>query len=193
MKALILPVVLLLAGTGAGVGAGMFLSGSGEADAAHDGAAGAADHAASDPAAIQNPCGELPMAEGDHAGDGAAEETELGEGEAQEGREYVRLNNQFVVPVVDTGEVSALVVLSLSLEVPIGTRDDVFAHEPKIRDSFLQVLFDHANIGGFTGNFTSSSNMRVLRNSLREAAKDVMGGTIADVLIIDIVRQDIQN
>ena len=63
--------------------------------------------------------------------------------------EYVKLSNQFVVPVVKGKTVVSLVVLSLSLEVPEGQKDAVFRREPKLRDSFLQVLFDHANIGGF--------------------------------------------
>jgi len=35
--------------------------------------------------------------------------------------------------------------------------------------------------------------MRVLRSGLREAAQDILGERIIDVLIIDIVRQDVQD
>ena len=68
--------------------------------------------------------------------------------------EYVKLNNQFVVPVVEDGRVAAMVVLSLSLEVEAGNTEAVYQREPKLRDAFLQVLFDHANVGGFCGSFT---------------------------------------
>ena len=105
-------------------------------------------------------------------------------------REYVKMNNQFVVPVVKGADVQALVVMSLSLEVPAGQKDAIYAREPKLRDSFLQVLFDHANIGGFDGAFTNANNLAVLRSALREVAQKDMGDQISDVLIIEIARQD---
>lgn len=104
---------------------------------------------------------------------------------------YVKLNNQFVVPVVKNKAVVALVVLSLSLEVPEYEKDGVFKREPKLRDSFLQVLFDHANMGGFDGAFTDANNLAVLRNALREVGqKDLGQDVLYDVLILDIARQD---
>lgn len=104
--------------------------------------------------------------------------------------EYVKLNNQFVIPVVEGGTVSALVVLALSLEVTTGSTEAVFAAEPKLRDVFLQVLFDHANAGGFKGSFTDAANLVVLRQALKEAAMQVLGDAVKDVLIVDIARQD---
>jgi hypothetical protein len=107
------------------------------------------------------------------------------------GTEFVKMNNQFVVPVVQDGLVSALVVLSLSIETAEGKTSDIYSKEPKLRDSFLQVLFDHANIGGFDGAFTSAEVLDVLRQGLREMAEKVMGeGVVKDVLIVDIARQD---
>ena len=153
----LLPVLLFLIGTGAGVGAGVFLR----------------------PA--PNPDEMAAMAEK------AAKEYEE-EKEAQ--REYVKLNNQFVVPVVKNERVSALVVLSLSVEVKAGTTQDIFSHEPKLRDVFLQALFDHANIGGFQGEFTGAGRMDLLRQSLREIAQREFPEKIYDILISDIVRQD---
>ncbi|MFD1510104.1 flagellar basal body-associated FliL family protein [Lacimonas salitolerans] len=105
--------------------------------------------------------------------------------------EYVKLNNQFVVPVVDRERVASMVVLSLSLEARAGSSDAVFAREPKLRDVFLQVLFDHANVGGFRGAFTTSGNMDSLRQALLDAAQGVMGGDVTNVLITDIARQDV--
>ncbi|MFN3824041.1 MAG: flagellar basal body-associated FliL family protein [Pseudorhodobacter sp.] len=104
--------------------------------------------------------------------------------------DFVKLNNQFVVPVLENGRVAALVILSLSLEVMPGGTEAVFAREPKIRDALLQVLFDHANAGGFRGIFTDGSNLVLLRRAMQEAAQRVMGPTVLDVLISDIVRQD---
>jgi hypothetical protein len=156
----LLPLILLLVGSGAGVGAGIFL------------------RPAPDPTAQAEPpeAVSFELAEAQNATD-----TEY---------EYVKMNNQFVVPVVDGDQVNALVVMSLSLEVPAGQKDEIYAKEPKLRDSFLQVLFDHANIGGFDGAFTNANNLDVLRGALREVAQKDMGNQISDVLIIDIARQD---
>jgi flagellar FliL protein len=104
--------------------------------------------------------------------------------------EYAKLSNQFVVPVMVEGKVAAMVILSLSLEVKNGTTSEVYAAEPKLRDVFLQVLFDHANSGGFTGAYTDGANLLLLRKALLEAAKGVLKENVSDVLIIDIVRQD---
>jgi hypothetical protein len=104
--------------------------------------------------------------------------------------EYVKLNNQFVVPVISGDQVVALVILSLTLEVTTGSGEEVFAAEPKLRDSFLQVLFDHANADGFNGAFTQSGRMERLRKALLEPARRILGAAVRDVLIVDIVRQD---
>lgn len=104
--------------------------------------------------------------------------------------EYVKLNNQFIIPLVEDERVSSMVVLSLSLEVSPGMTEAVFAKEPKLRDSFLQILFDHANTGGFRGAFTDGAQLSTLRKALLEAAKTVMPDIVTDVLITDIARQD---
>lgn len=104
--------------------------------------------------------------------------------------EYAKLSNQFIVPVMQKGKVSAMVILSLSLQVAKGMSPDVYNAEPKLRDTFLQVMFDHANSGGFSGAYTDGSNMVLLRAALLEAAKSIMGEKVSDVLITDIVRQD---
>jgi len=105
--------------------------------------------------------------------------------------DYVKLSNQFVIPVVKEGKVTALVVMSLSVEVTSGGQELIYEREPKLRDAFLQVLFDHANAGGFDGTFTNGRNMTILRDSLKEIAVTTLGSVITDVLVIDVVRQDI--
>lgn len=102
------------------------------------------------------------------------------------------MNNQFVIPVLKDGNMAALVVLSISLEVTPGGKEATFQREPKLRDAFNQVLFDHANSGGFDGVFTNSNKMVVLRDSLYEVAQKVAGPVVQDILINNIVRQDIQ-
>lgn len=169
MKRLLLPLVLLILGIGAGVGAGIALK------------------PANDEMAEANPCGDI-IADATSAS--AEEESAEAEAEASPEREYAKMNNQFIVPVVKEGRVEAMVVMALNLELLINTRQAVFATEPKLRDEFLQAMFDHANNGGFSGNFTSGENMRALRNNLLRRAQSVVGNDITDVLITDIMRQD---
>ena len=165
MKAFLIPAILALVGTGAGVGAGLVLQPEPE-----------------DAEALPScTCSDLPN-------DGAL--TVTPEPDIGPAREYARLNNQFIIPVVEDGRVAALVVLSLNLEVVPGTIETVYSAEPKLRDGFLQDMFNHANIGGFSGNFTEGTTMRALRNSLLQTAQSVIGNDVTDVLIMDIVRQD---
>ena len=104
--------------------------------------------------------------------------------------EYVKLNNQFIVPVLQDGRVTSMVILALSLEVKKGAAEKIYSREPKVRDALLQVLFDHANVGGFEGAFTDGANLVFLRTALLEAAKSTLGDDVTDVLISDIARQD---
>ncbi|MCB1369171.1 MAG: flagellar basal body-associated FliL family protein [Rhodobacteraceae bacterium] len=173
----LLPVILAILGLAAGTGAGLFLRPAPPDVAADHGGEGAPETGEDQ--------GE-PQAD-EHAEPPATERPDT----TQSSREYVKLNNQFVVPVVTDAKVSALIVLSLSIEVAAGQKETVFALEPKLRDSFLQVLFNHANSGGFDGAFTSGEKMRDLRGSLFEAAVAVLGPIASDVLVIDIVRQDV--
>ncbi|MGH1453197.1 MAG: flagellar basal body-associated FliL family protein [Paracoccaceae bacterium] len=161
----LLPIILALIGIGAGVGAGIMLKP--EHSEMVDG----------------DPCGNMVPAEEHHASSEAEEDVTE--------KEYVKLNNQFVVPIVANDRVASMVVLTLSLEVSTGDTTLIYAKEPKLRDAFLQVLFDHANMGGFKGSFTNSNNMDILRGSLMDIATKVMGDLVTDVLIVDIARQDV--
>jgi flagellar protein FliL len=120
----------------------------------------------------------------------AAAEAAKAEIPPEEMPEFVKLNNQFVVPVIKEERVAAMVILALSLEVRVGMTPEIYAREPKLRDGFLQVLFQHANAGGFDGSFTDGDNLVLLRRALLESAQKTMGDGISDVLISDIARQD---
>lgn len=113
------------------------------------------------------------------------------EAEDSSAHEFVKLNNQFVVPIIKNDRVSSMVLVSLSLEVKSGYKETVYAQEPKLRDALLQTMFDHANIGGFDGAFTQSGNLDLLKKSLFETARITLGDSLAEVLIIDIARQKI--
>lgn len=103
---------------------------------------------------------------------------------------FVKLNNQFVVPIVKEDKVRALVVMSITLQTDTDSSEGLYEKEPKVRDAFLRVLFDHAYGGGFDGAFTTSPTLEALRHALLEAAHSEIGKEVHDVLITDIVRQD---
>ena len=126
----------------------------------------------------------------DPAAEAAAAAAHSAKADPESAPEYVKLNNQFVVPVLQDGRVESMVILSLSLEVKPNSSEEVYSKEPKLRDVFLQVLFDHANAGGFRGSFTDGANLILLRRALQEAGVSVLGEILTDVLIVDIARQD---
>ncbi|MCA8883282.1 MAG: flagellar basal body-associated FliL family protein [Rhodobacteraceae bacterium] len=173
----LLPVILAVIGLGAGVGAGIFLRPDPQAE---DHGAEAGDHAAAIDCPTPGP--DLAMAD-DHGHGGAAGPELL--------TEFVKFSNQFVVPVMGDDNVQAMVVLTLSIEVSEGAKEAIYNREPKLRDAFLRVLFDHANAGGFNGNFLNSAGLDTLRSALRETAFTTAGPIVRDVLIVDLVKQQV--
>lgn len=165
MRSLLLPALLILAGLGGGIGAGLVL--------APDKAAEDVDGAALPP--------ECP-APGSASYAAAPDDAPT---------EFVKFSNQFMVPVLERDVVESMVVLSISVEVAEGSAERVYTREPRLRDAFLRVLFDHAQAGGFTGNFMNSVGLDTLRSALRETATGVSGPDVRDVLIVDLVKQDI--
>lgn len=159
----LLPIILFLIGTGAGVGAGVFLRPEPE------------------------PVVEAALPEETTE----TEEKNADDGLPADGKEYIKLSNQFVVPLVERDRIASMVVMTLSVEVPVGRGEEVFDFEPKIRDAFLRVLFDHAAIGGFEGAFLNNENLDTVRTSLTNSARMNFGEDfISDVLIFEIARQD---
>ena len=104
--------------------------------------------------------------------------------------EVVEIDEQFLVPLTDGGRVVALVVLSLGLEVVEGHAAQVSAQEPRLRAAFLNTLFQHANMGGFSGNITDAQTLATLRKALLETARGTIGPEVADVLLMGLVRND---
>lgn len=159
MIAKLLPVILMVLGTGAGVGAAMFTA---------------------------SPPSQKSEADTAKSDEKKEQKSESGTTDT----EFVRLSNQFVVPIVKLDKVASMIVVSISLETKPGIAEDVYAREPKLRDLFLRVLFDHANMGGFRGAFTDAETLDLLRNALQEVARRELGDDIKAVLITDIARQD---
>ena len=177
MKKLLLPVILLLLGVGGGVGAGIMLAPPSEDEAI------SVDDDGTD---TENAVSE----EVEASAEPEEEEPEEGGDESAGAVEYLNMSNQFIVPLVEGGNVNGIVVISISLEVVEGSIAAVNLLEPKIRDRFLQVLFNHANNGGFDGNFTDFRYLKSLKEELLRNARVINGENVTDVLILDLVRQE---
>jgi hypothetical protein len=165
---ILLPVIFLLVGLGAGIGAGVMLPPSEPKEAAKQ-------------EKLDKPKEKLAQ----------SKDGKVGKKDKASDYEYLKLTKQFVVPVVASERIEALVTMSLSLEITPGMTEAFYAVEPKLRDGFLQVMFDHANTGGFDGAFTDSDNLKVLRKALLETARRDLGDDVSQVLIMSVSRQDV--
>ncbi|WP_300071565.1 flagellar basal body-associated protein FliL [uncultured Ruegeria sp.] len=170
MIKLIVPVVFLSVGLGVGIGAGVALA----------------------PAKAPEGAPESNEADKETKGfeDKKAKPKKPTEKGGEGGFEYLKMTKQFVVPVVEDDKIAAMVTMTLSLEADPTITEAFYSIEPKLRDAFLQVIFDHANIGGFNGRFTESGNLGVLRKALLEVARKDLGDNVSQVLIMSINRQD---
>ncbi len=186
----LIPILLGLIALAGGAGAGWFLRPAPAADTHADAAVGHEEAPPAPAADGHAPAVPNDQAGGDHAPAAAAPSDGHGGGAAIGGNEYVKLNNQFIVPLIEGGRVGSMVIMSLSLEVKGGAKERVFAVEPKLRDTYLRVMFDHANAGGFAGTFTDRAKLDTLRATLAEVSRPLLGDTLIEVLIEDIVRQD---
>lgn len=174
---MLLPILLILLGLAGGLGAGHMLKPPAEEE--HGGEAAAHCDPAKD--------AHCEAAEGvDYAKPEPVEPID-----PEKVFDYVKLNKQFVVPVLKNEKVSALIVLSVTIEAEPGFSDSVYQQEPKLRDLLLQVLFEHAHSGGFDGVFTADYVMADLRGSMLETMQRQLGPAVHDVLITDIVRRDL--
>ena len=173
MMSKLLPILMLVIGIGGGIGAGIMLAPPAE-----------------DIETIDGMDGEVSSDTPEMAADDHADETEAAQDDTIP-NEFIKISNQFVIPVVEREQLTSMVVVSLSLETKPGMAGKVHSFEPKLRDVFLRVLFDHANMGGFRGAFTRSEVLDPLRTSLREEARRFLGSDLIDVLILEITRQDV--
>ncbi|WP_273691467.1 flagellar basal body-associated FliL family protein [Ketogulonicigenium vulgare] len=103
---------------------------------------------------------------------------------------YVPLDEPFVVPILRDEMTRAIVVAALGIEIDAVQASIVAPAMPKLRDQFLQVLYDHANTGGFDGLFTAPDIMRRLRDRLKSAAVETLGDGVLDILVTDLSRQE---
>ncbi|MDF3606854.1 hypothetical protein PE067_12380 [Paracoccus sp. DMF-8] len=102
---------------------------------------------------------------------------------------WFKFPTQFFVPLMQNGQVSGTMILSLVLELPQEATERINAQEHRLRDALLRALMIRANTGGFNGNFTSDVQMQELRAVLLAAAQEASGTDVRNVLVEDIARQ----
>lgn len=98
--------------------------------------------------------------------------------------------SQFMVPLIVEDRIATVLVLTLALEIDEAQRDLVTTNLPRLRDAMLQIMFDHANSGGFEGVFTANTALGSLRNALLESGQKILGrDAVFGVLITDVLRR----
>ena len=105
-------------------------------------------------------------------------------------RGYIQIGRQIIIPVVDGGETKALMMFDLALDVPTGLSEQVYGAEPRLRDAFLRILFQMSYTGAFSAAYTDERVIAELRGKLRRAARSLLGDEVAEVLILDLMRQE---
>lgn len=129
-----------------------------------------------------------PAPEIDHASADAAKKVE--EEGPPAARSFVKIGRQTIVPVVDEGQTQALMLFELAVDVPENKVDEVHRMEPRLRDAFLRELFQMSYTGAFLTDFTEERIIEELRRNLTNAARNYLGHSQAEVLILDVMRQE---
>lgn len=119
-------------------------------------------------------------------------EAKGGHGESSEpgdDKGVIKFSRQFVVPVLHGDGQSSLIVFDIAIEVPPGASEGLYTFEPRLRDAVLSALLKLSNEGVFNDQFFDEGNLSILRSSLRDAAKTIIGDDAEQILILNIARQ----
>lgn len=201
MKKILVMILPLLAFLGGAVGGDLLHGGASKAsqgspggetgdeagEKAEPGAEAEAEAGPEAEAVAETQAHAAPASGGEAGGDAGHEGGKAAEGNTED---WFHFPNQFFVPILRNGSTTAVMVLSLTLEMPATARTKVETQEHRLRDALLNALMIQANTGGFDGNFTSETSLDALRAALLAAARKAGGPEISGVLIEDIARQD---
>lgn len=124
-------------------------------------------------------------AKDDHGGDDGH-----GDGGSDDEFSFMKFGRQFIVPVIRSDDVNALVVLDINLELDPSAAERAYSREPKIRDAILSTLLTLSNEGAFEDQLLDEENMAHVRARLLAAAQTILGEDAIDVLILSMARQD---
>jgi flagellar FliL protein len=104
---------------------------------------------------------------------------------------FYRFSREFVVPMLENGRVSSLVILNISLEIDPAISTRLFSIEPALRDSIMTTLIALSNDGRTFESITKLENYESLRAMVLMNLQTVVPDGIHNVLIMDMARQDI--
>jgi hypothetical protein len=193
---IVLALVIIIAGLGGGLALGFALrpeAGAvrhGEAKTGMEDAAPAAGYSDTGARAEQGASDRAARQRDGVADRGHADTRASYDGEAGVDRDYVKVGRQIVIPVVEQGETRALMLFDLAVDVPRSMTERAYAAEPRLRDAFLRELFEMSYTGAFSSTYTDERVVEELRGKLRAAARRLLGREVAEVLILDIMRQE---
>jgi hypothetical protein len=103
---------------------------------------------------------------------------------------FIDMERKFVVPLVRGNRVRSLVVVDLRLEVRSAAETRAQELKPKIRDLFLDTLYEMAVAGAFDGDLYSNNVQGEMRARLLEDARRVLQDDATAILIGELLRQD---
>jgi hypothetical protein len=103
---------------------------------------------------------------------------------------FVDMERKFVVPLVRGSRVRSLVVVDLRLEVRSSAETRAQELKPRIRDLFLDTLYEMAVAGAFDGDLYSNNVQGEMRARLLEDARRVLQDDATAILIGELLRQD---
>ena len=104
--------------------------------------------------------------------------------------DYFSLSQPLKIPIFKNNQSTAEVELWLSLSGEKKLIEKIPHAEAEIRDRLISALTDHANSGGFDGQYTSSASLSSLRNRLKNALSNLQEGQNIEVLISSISRTE---
>lgn len=104
---------------------------------------------------------------------------------------YYRFSREFIVPLIDNGRVSSLVILNINLELDSAASQNLFSMEPALRDNIMTTLITLSNDGRTFESISSIENYESLRAMILMNLKKLAPTGINNVLILDMARQDI--
>lgn len=142
-----------------------------------------------------------PSTEGANAGSAGAEEhadqaSDHGEtrdkaGDPTGARSFIAVGRQLIIPVVKGETTRALILFELAVDVPSELTEVTHTMLPRLRDAFLRELFAMSYTGAFDDTYTDARIIEEMRRNLRVAARRILGDGVAEVLVLDVMRQEL--
>lgn len=104
---------------------------------------------------------------------------------------YYKFSREFVVPLLENGRVSSLVILNINLEIDESVSAKMFSMEPVVRDNIMTTLVSLANDGKTFQTLSDIESYESMRALVLMNLKKVVPSGVRNVLILDMARQDI--